>query len=33
MLKRTLVTAAAIVLGAGTAFAHVSLQVKEAPVG
>ncbi len=33
MLKRTLVTAAALVLGAGTAFAHVSLQVKEAPVG
>lgn len=33
MLKRTLVTAAALVLGAGAAFAHVSLQVKEAPVG
>ena len=33
MLKRTLATAAALVLGAGTAFAHVSLQLKEAPVG
>lgn len=33
MLKRTLVAAAALALGAGTAFAHVSLQVKEAPVG
>lgn len=33
MLKRTLITAAALSLGASAAFAHVSLQVKEAPVG
>jgi uncharacterized protein YcnI len=33
MLKRILATAAALLLGAGTAFAHVSLQLKEAPVG
>ncbi|MCD2183716.1 YcnI family copper-binding membrane protein [Rhizobium sp. GN54] len=33
MFKRTLATAAVLALGAGTAFAHVSLQLKEAPVG
>jgi len=33
MLKRTLATVAALALGTGAAFAHVSLQLKEAPVG
>ncbi len=33
MLKTMLATAAVLAIGAGTAFAHVSLQVKEAPVG
>lgn len=33
MLKRTLATAAVLVFGSATAFAHVSLQLKEAPVG
>ena len=33
MFKKTITTIAALTLGAGSAFAHVSLQVKEAPVG
>lgn len=33
MLKRTLTALAVLTLGAGTALAHVSLQLKEAPVG
>lgn len=33
MLKRMLATVAALAIGSGTAFAHVSLQLKEAPVG
>lgn len=33
MMKKTVTAFAALLLGTGTAFAHVSLQVKEAPVG
>lgn len=33
MLKRTLTAIAVLALGTSTAFAHVSLQLKEAPVG
>ena len=33
MLKRTLATVAALALGSSAALAHVSLQLKEAPVG
>lgn len=33
MFKRTFATVAVLALGTGTAFAHVSLQLKEAPVG
>ncbi|CAN7238972.1 YcnI family protein [Rhizobium sp. LjRoot30] len=33
MFKKTMMTLAAVALGAGTASAHVSIQVKEAPVG
>ncbi|UDF32393.1 UNVERIFIED_ORG: YcnI family protein (plasmid) [Roseateles sp. XES5] len=33
MLKRTLAAVAALALGSSTALAHVSLQLKEAPVG
>lgn len=33
MIKKTVTALAALMIGTGTAFAHVSLQVKEAPVG